>query len=47
MHNVKVVQVSLKSSRVWLRYEKNNIPNKLNHKRKPMLGVCEENKEKF
>ena len=23
MHNVRVVQVSLKSGRVWLRYEKN------------------------
>ena len=43
MHNVTVSSSSLKSSRVWLRYEEKIIPNKLNHKQ---LGVCKENKEK-
>ena len=42
-----VAQVSLKSSRVWLRYEKKvRIPNKLNHKPQAHARVCEENKEK-
>ena len=46
MHNVKVAQVSLKSNAVWLRYEKTNISNKLNHKPQAHARVCEENKEK-
>ena len=44
MHNVKAAQVSLKSRRVWLRYEKTIIPNKLNHKPQ---GVSEENKKEL
>ena len=41
------VQVSLKSSKAWLRYERNKYTNKLTTNRKPIHGgqrVCEENK---
>ena len=41
----KVAQVSLISSKVWLRYKKTIIPNKLNHKPPAIQGMCEENKK--
>ena len=49
MHNVKVAQVSLKSNRVWLRYEKNKYTKYI----KPqtvspcMLGCAKKMKKKM
>ena len=47
MHNIKGSLNFTEFRWVWLRYGKNNHTNKLTTNRKPMLGVCEENKNEI
>ena len=47
MHNGKVAQVSLKSSRVWVRYEKNNYTQLIKPQTAIHARVCEENKKEL
>ena len=47
MHNVMAAQVSLNSSKAWLRYKKTNSPNKLNKLNHKPQGVCEGNKKEL
>ena len=47
MYSVKVAQVLLKSSKVWLRYKKHKYTKQINHKLQANARGCKENKNEI